>query len=383
MFLIVGAGLSGAVVARDIAERLNKEVLVIDKRHHIGGNCYDYRDEETGILMNMYGAHIFHTSSERVWLYVQRFAKWKRWDHQVVSKLDNNMIVPFPVNITTVNKIFNESIQNETEMIEWLKNECVTNDTPIHSADVAKSRIGVRLYDILVKDYTFKQWGKYPEELAPSVLARIPYRTNTDARYFTDKYQALPAEGYTKFFESLLDHKNIKIICGQDFFKNGWKQRAEESNEFEAIIYTGPIDQYFSDKNEEKLEYRSINFQIERPDVCGAFYQINSVVNYPSLSVPWTRIVEYKHFLEQQVQSPKTIIVKEITTNEGEPYYPVPNERNQQLYERYRLLAQKEERVKSVYFLGRLANYKYFNMDQAILNALEFVDRLELNMRTT
>ena len=233
---------------------------------------------------------------------------------------------------------------------------------------MAKSRIGETLYEKLIKDYTFKQWNKYPSELNKSVLERIPIRPNFDTRYFNDKYQALPEKGYTHFFEKILENKNIEVKLNCDYF-----DFIKDNNNFEYTIFTGPIDSYFNDY--EKLEYRSIDFKLNVIKNMN-YYQPNSVVNYPQNDVEFTRIVEYKHFLNQK--SNDTVIVSETTNDKGEPYYPVPNEKNLNLYEKYKKLA-KEEENKNVFFIGRLANYKYFNMDQAILNSLDFFDNELIN----
>ena len=362
--LVVGAGLSGAVIANCFAEQLNKKVLVIDSRDHIGGNCYDYIDTKTNILMNKYGAHLFHTNSEKVWTFVNKFSEWVRWDHTVVGFVDNK-IVPIPVNINTVNILCNQNIQTQDEMNEWLNDVQIKYDKITNGEEMAKSRVGTELYEKIFKEYTFKQWNKYPEELNASVLARIPIRNNHDNRYFSDKYQALPKYGYTKFIENILSHSNISIKLNIDFFNI-----KETINPNTIIIYTGPIDKYFQSLNLPKLEYRSIDF-VEEVYLNHGYYQSNSVVNYPSKNENFTRIVEYKHFLNQQ--SPHTIIVKEFANDIGEPYYPVPNEKNINLYDTYAKMA-KEEESKNIFFVGRLANYKYFNMDEAINNALDFYE---------
>tara|TARA_A100001015_G_scaffold213363_1_gene239310 strand:+ start:352 stop:1491 length:1140 start_codon:yes stop_codon:yes gene_type:complete len=371
-YLIVGCGLSGAVLAERIASQLQKRVLIIESRNHIGGNCYDYRDPETGILLNQYGAHLFHTNSERVWNYVTRFDTWKRWEHTVLSKVDNQF-VSIPVNITTINKLCGETLQTQTDVEEWLQEHQKSYETIENSEQMAKSRIGSVLYDKLIKHYTYKQWKKYPNELKPSVLARIPVRPNFDTRYFSDKYQALPKDGYTEFFKKLLDHPLITIQLETDFFD----YRKEHQNMLATIpiIYTGPIDRYFQDKGYEPLEYRSIEFTTMRYYDMN-YYQPNSVVNYPEADVPFTRIVEYKHFLNQS--SPHTIIVSEVTNDTGEPYYPVPNTKNLELYKKYQQLAECEP---NVWFVGRLANYKYFNMDQAIENALVFFEKTLITIK--
>jgi UDP-galactopyranose mutase len=363
--LIVGCGISAAVIAERLANKLKKKVLIIEKRDHIAGNIYDYIDKDTNIRMSKYGAHLFHTNNERVWEYIQNFSKWIRWDHQVIGNVDNKL-VNIPVNINTVNALCNENIQNTEEMNTWLNKNQVKYKNIDNSEKMGKSRVGKILYDKIFKDYTFKQWDKYPEELDPSVLGRIGVKNDFDNRYFTDKYQVLPEKGYTEFVKNILKSPNIKVMLNtdyHDFIKN------KSITDFKHIIYTGPIDKFYEKKKLEKLEYRSINFIIEKYKNMN-FYQTNSVVNYPQNNVPYTRIVEYKHFLNQK--SKDTVVVKEITTDKGEPYYPVPTKRNMELFEKYKELSLNE---KNIHFLGRLANYKYFNMDQSILNALEYFDK--------
>jgi UDP-galactopyranose mutase len=364
MFLVVGCGLSGAVIAERIANCLNQKVIIIEKLNHIAGNCYDYIDEETGILCNKYGLHLFHTNNERVWNYINNFDKWIRWEHKVLSYIDNKFI-NIPVNITTVNELCNTHIKNTDEMNEWLNNNQIKFDEINNSEEMALSRIGKTLYEKLIKDYTFKQWNKYPIELDKSVLERIPIRNNFDTRYFNDKYQVIPHKGYTHFIQQLLNNPLISIKLNTDFdeFK-----KYNDLSIFNKIIYTGPIDKYFSSYNYEKLEYRSIHF-IKEVYKNTNYYQPNSVINYPESIYDFTRIVEYKHILNQK--SNHTIIFKEITNDFGEPFYPVPTKRNQDIYLKYKELADNE---KNIYFVGRLANYKYFNMDEAIFNSLTIAD---------
>ena len=359
--LIVGCGLSGVVIAEQLASIHNKKVLIIDKREHVGGNCYDYIDEYTNIRVSKYGAHLFHTNNERVWNYVNEFDKWIRWDHKVIGKIENQY-VPIPVNITTVNSLCDQMIKNEKEMDTWLKEKQIVYEEITNSEQVAKSRVGEVLYNKIFKDYTYKQWNKYPEELKPEVLSRIPIRNNFDDRYFSDRFQALPHKGYTHFFNKLINHPLISVCMNMDFTDiKGYENK--------IVIYTGPIDEYFSSVGYERLEYRSIDFVIETYKNMN-YYQPNSVVNYPGKEVDFTRIVEYKHFLNQT--SPHTTIVKEYSKSDGEPFYPVPTENNIELYEKYRELAKNE---KNIHFLGRLASYKYFNMDEAILSALEYFEK--------
>lgn len=365
--LIIGAGISGSVLAERYAS-IGKQVLIIEKRDHIAGNCYDYYDNN-GILTSQYGAHLFHTNDHGVWGYVNQFAEWYPWEHKVLAKVDHHL-VPIPVNITTVNKLFDENISTEEEMQQWLSTNRITYEAPKNGEEAVLNRVGEVLYDKMFKHYTKKQWDKYPAELHASVLERIPVRDNYDDRYFSDVHQALPKGGYTKMFEKILDHPNITVLLNTDYF-----EIQEQISGYEKLFYTGPIDRFFqfNENLTEKLEYRSINFV--REEVEQEFFQQNSVINYPGKEVDFTRIVEYKHFGNQQ--SPKTSIVKEFTVDQGEPYYPVPNEKNQEIYAKYK---KEADRLVDVHFVGRLANYKYFNMDQAFRNALDLFENLELKI---
>ena len=362
--LIIGAGISGATLAERYANA-GKKVLIIEKRDHIAGNCYDHYDQN-GILVSKYGAHLFHTNDDEVWEYVNRFAEWYPWEHRVIARVDGKT-VPIPVNISTVNILFDEKLQTEDDMKQWLEQNRISFDQPTNGEEAVLNRVGPVLYDKMFKHYTKKQWDKYPAELHASVLERIPVRSNYDDRYFSDKYQALPKGGYTKVFESMLDHPNITVLLNTDYF-----DVKDQYEGYEKLFYTGPVDRFFEFEEEltEKLEYRSINFVTEHIDA--EYYQENSVVNYPGREVDFTRIVEYKHFGNQK--SDKTSIVKEYTVDEGDPYYPVPNEKNQLIYEKYKA---KADQLTDVYFVGRLANYKYFNMDQAFKNALDLYKTLE------
>lgn len=366
--LIVGAGLSGAVVAQRYAEEFPQlKITIIDKRNHIGGNCYDYIDEETGIRVNKYGVHLFHTNNQRVWNYLQRFSHWTRWDHFVLGYV-NHQYVPIPVGIRTVNMLFNESLSNENEMNEWLKiNQIHISTDPKNSEEMALSRVGQNLYEKIFLPYTLKQWDKHPKDMDSEVTARIPVRNNFDERYFTDKYQALPTDGYTKIFENMLNYPNIKILLGVDFFD-------VKINAKKKIFYTGPIDSFLkiSDQYLEPLEYRSLRFERKVFYNHPGYAQPCSQVNFPSLDYPYTRIIEYKWLLNQK--SKHTVIFKEFSDSKGEPYYPVPNVINKDRYKNMQLQFLNMEKNNKIVFLGRLANYKYFNMDEAILNALKVSD---------
>jgi len=381
--LIVGAGLSGAVIAERCSKELGMTSLVLDVRDHIGGNCYDFV-EEHGIRTSKYGAHLFHTKYERVWDYVKSFSEWVPFDHRVKGMVPDKdgvkKLVPIPPTQETVNTLFKENIASEEEMQSWYDTQRVPppSGEPTNGEEAALSRVGPLLYERIFKHYTKKQWDKYPAELDASVLMRLPCRTSTDDRYFSDEWQALPRRGYTRIFENmLLQDPNITLRLNVDFFK----ARAEKQlPEYGMLVYTGPIDAYFAQQGMPKLEYRSIRFEEEWvPEPEGGFFQEAMVVNHPSADVPFTRIVEYKHIPIQpkavkEGEVAGTLIAREYSTADGDPYYPVPNPANRALYEKYRALAEAES---DVCFVGRLASYKYFNMDQAILNALEIYDNLK------
>eukprot|EP00542_Grammatophora_oceanica_P018017 CAMPEP_0194047776 /NCGR_PEP_ID=MMETSP0009_2-20130614/25484_1 /TAXON_ID=210454 /ORGANISM="Grammatophora oceanica, Strain CCMP 410" /LENGTH=617 /DNA_ID=CAMNT_0038693485 /DNA_START=102 /DNA_END=1955 /DNA_ORIENTATION=+ len=362
---IVGAGLSGAIIAERYANERGQTSLILERRDHIGGNCYDYIDEETGIRVSKYGAHLFHTYYERVWEYVQKWSDWTPYEHEVVA-LINDKHVPVPVNIDTVNALFDLNIKDSKEMDEWLAKEQVKpahGGEPANSEEMAMSRVGKRLYELIFHPYTIKQWAKEPRELGPEVTARIPVRNNHDPRYFADPHQALPTNGYTAIFEKMFENPMLTIKTNTDYFE------VKDSLNCGKLYYTGPIDRYFADQGLEKLEYRSLDF--EREVVKNVdFFQPKGVVNHPNASRTYTRIVEYKHFLEQK--SDHTILFYEHSKDDGEPYYPVPNPTNQDLFTKYKQMAEEEV---SVSFVGRLANYKYFNMDQTIENALALFDK--------
>lgn len=363
--VIIGAGISGATLAERYAVQKNKRVLVIEQKNHIGGNCFDYINDD-GILISKYGAHLFHTNDEVVWDYVNRFSDWYPYEHKVLSVVDGKL-VPVPVNIDTVNALFGLEIKTEQEMEAWLSENTEKIENPTNSEESALRRVGKKLYEKMFKNYTKKQWDMWPVELEASVMDRIPVRTNHDDRYFSDKYQALPKDGYTKIFENMLNHPNITVQLN-----TGYEDIKESIKDYEKLFFTGPIDQFFDYKFGDKLQYRSIRFEFETHDQ--EVFQQNSVINYPSLDYPYTRIVEYKHFTGQK--HPKTTISKEYSSWEGEPYYPVPTERNRQVYAKYQAEALKLEK-QGIYFVGRLANYKYFNMDQAFKNALDLYTKLE------
>lgn len=356
--LIIGAGISGLTLAERFANELNREVLVLEKRDHIGGNCYDYYNAD-GILVPKYGPHFFHTDDEEVWRYVNQFSEWTPYEHRVLSNIDGETLVPVPVNISTVNTLFGTSIHTPEEMRQWLEQNTEKFENPKNSEEAAMRRVGKELYEKMFKHYTKKQWDMWPYELGPEVMDRIPVRDNYDDRYFTDMYQAMPRQGYTKLFENMIANHNITIKTNTEFSPENY-----DFSEFEYVFYTGRIDTFFGNKYGEHLQYRSLRFETETLDQ--EYYQSTTTVNYPNTET-FTRITEPKHSTGQKHN--KTVIIKEYSTWEGEPYYPVPSNENKLLFARYQAEAKKLEE-KKIYFVGRLAEYKYFNMDQAFKNAL-------------
>ncbi len=361
--VIVGAGISGLTLAERYASA-GKKVLVVEKHDHIGGNCYDFINQ-AGILVSKYGPHYFHTNDEGVWKYVNNFSLWHPYEHRVIGHYQGKTF-PIPVNRNTINILCNETLQNENDVEHWLAEHAVPIEHPKNAEEAVLARMGPDLYEYIFKGYTTKQWGKSPEELFPEVTNRIPIRTNTDDRYFTDQYQAMPAKGYTALFEAMIQGDRIDILLGTE-----WSDIKNEVISFQKLFFTGKIDQYF-DHMHGILEYRSLRFEFETLNQ--EWYQLKAQENYPSLDVPYTRIVEYKRATGQI--HPQTTISREYSTDEGEPYYPVPSERNRIIYAQYQAAAEQLEDA-GIYFVGRLANYKYFNMDQAFRNALDMFSSLE------
>jgi len=364
-YIVVGAGISGATIAERIANVLEKEVLVIEKRNHVGGNCHDFYNKER-ILVPLYGPHFFHTNDEKVWKYVSQFTKWRKYKHQVLA-LVKGRLVPVPVNINTINILFKENLKSKSEMLHWLEKEAIRTKKPNNSKEVALGLVGKRLYKMIFENYTKKQWGKDPEELKPEVLARIPINLSFNNYYFKDKHQTMPIPNYTSIFRKMLSSRKIKVILNQDYYNI-----KKDINPKAKIFFTGRIDNFFQDIY-GKLEYRSLNFEYQTLKL--EKFQISTQVNYPEKEYPWTRITEPKHATGQK--SKYTTIIYEYPSQKGEPYYPLLSEKNIKLYEKYRKEALNIETKEKVYFLGRLADYKYFNMDQAFKNALDFFEKIK------
>lgn len=357
-YLIVGAGFAGSVLAERLARVSNKKVLIIDKRPHIAGNAYDHYNEE-GILVHKYGPHIFHTNSKDVFEYLGQFTEWRPYEHRVLASVDGQQ-VPMPINLDTINKLYGLSLTS-FELDKWFESVAEKVETIRTSEDVVVSKVGRELYEKFFKNYTRKQWGMDPSELDKSVTSRVPTRTNRDDRYFTDTYQAMPLHGFTKMFEKMLDHPNIKIMLNTDYHE------ILDVIPFKEMIFTGPVDEYFDFKY-GKLPYRSLEFKHET--VNKEVFQPVAVVNYPNEQL-YTRVTEFKYLTGQQ--HPKTSLVYEFPRAEGDPYYPVPKPENAELYNKYKKLA---EATPNVHFVGRLATYKYYNMDQVVAQALTLHKKL-------
>ena len=351
-YLIVGAGFAGSVLAERLAAGSDKKVLLCDKRPHIGGNAYDHYNE-AGILVHKYGPHIFHTNSREVFEYLSRFTEWRPYQHRVKASVDGQ-IVPIPINLDTINSLYGLSLTS-FEVEEFFKKVAEPVDRVKTSEDVVVSKVGRELYEKFFRNYTRKQWGLDPSELDASVTSRVPTRTNRDDRYFTDTYQAMPLHGFTRMFENMLDHPNIKVMLNCDY------REIEKEIPFAEMIYTGPVDAYF-DYCYGQLPYRSLEFKHETHDM--PVYQSAPVVNYPNEQL-YTRVTEFKYLTGQEHS--KTSIVFEFPKATGDAYYPVPRKENAELYAKYKALA---DRTPKVNFVGRLATYKYYNMDQIVAQAL-------------
>jgi len=357
-YLIVGAGFAGAVLAERLAQGSGKRVLICDRRPHIGGNAYDHYNDD-GILVHKYGPHIFHTNSAAVFDYLSRFTAWRPYEHRVLASVDGQQ-VPIPINLDTVNRLYGLSLTS-FELEAFFAKVAEKVERVETSEHVVVSKVGRELYEKFFRGYTRKQWGLDPSELDASVTARVPTRTNRDDRYFTDTYQAMPLHGYTRMFERMLAHPNIKVLLNTDY------REIADLIPWHEMIYTGPIDAYF-DYAFGKLPYRSLEFRHETLPAAQA--QAVGTVNYPNEQA-YTRVTEFKHLTGQG--HAKTSVVYEYPRAEGDPYYPVPRPENAALYERYRELTKAQSRV---HFVGRLATYRYYNMDQVVAQALKLYSDL-------
>ena len=359
-YLMVGAGLFGAVFAHEAALK-GKKVKIIEKRNHIAGNIYTR--EEEGIQVHQYGAHIFHTSDKEIWDYVNQFAEFNRYTNSPVANYKDE-IYNLPFNMNTFNKLWGVVTPAEAQAKIDEQRAVLNGKTPENLEEQAISLVGTDIYEKLIKDYTEKQWGKPTTELPAFIIRRLPVRLTYDNNYFNDTYQGIPIGGYTQIVEKMLDHENIDVETNVDFFTN----KEQYLKDFPKIVFTGMIDEFFDYKLGE-LEYRSLRFESEILDMEN--YQGNAVVNYTDADTPYTRIIEHKHF--EFGSQAKTIITKEHskTWEKGdEPYYPVNNDRNNHLYKSYKKLADEQG---NVIFGGRLGHYRYYDMHQVIRAALQCV----------
>ena len=358
-YLIVGAGFAGSVLAERLANIAGKKVLIVDKRNHLGGNTYDHFDKD-GLLVHKYGPHIFHTNSREVYDYLGQFTAWRPYEHRVLASVDG-MLVPIPINLNTINALYGLNLSS-SEVDQFLQSKAEKKDRILTSEDVVVNKVGRELYEKFFRGYTKKQWNLDPSELDASVAARIPTRSNRDDRYFTDTYQAMPQYGYSKLFENMLSHPNIKVMLNTDY------KEIEDVIPYKNMIYTGPIDYYF-DYCYGKLPYRSIEFVFETYET--EKFQSTGTINFPN-EHPYTRVTEFKYLTGQK--HPKTTVVYEHPRMEGDPYYPVPRAENAELYKKYQLLTGELE---NVFFTGRLATYKYYNMDQVVAQSLTLFKRIQ------
>jgi UDP-galactopyranose mutase len=357
--LVVGAGFAGSVLAERLANVLGQRVLVVDKRPHIGGNAYD-RHDDAGILIHPYGPHIFHTNSADIFEYLSQFTEWRPYQHRVLASVDGQQL-PMPINLDTINRLYGLNLTS-FEMQGWLDSVAEKMERVETSEDAVVSKVGRDLYNKFFRGYTRKQWGLDPSELDASVTARIPTRTNRDDRYFADTYQAMPKHGYTRMFEKMLGHPNIKLMLNTDY------REIVDLLPWKHMVYSGPIDAFFSHRH-GMLPYRSLEFR--HVNIAREQFQPVGTVNYPN-DYGYTRISEFKHLTGQQHAS--TSIVYEYPRAEGDPYYPVPRAENAAIYKRYE---EDAEQLTNVTFVGRLATYKYYNMDQVVGQALAAFKRLQ------
>ena len=357
-YLIVGAGFDGSVLDERLANVSEKKVLIVDQRDHIGGNAYDYYNKD-GILIHKYGPHIFHTNSRKVFDYLSQFTTWRPYEHRVLASVDGQL-VPIPINLNTINKLYSLQL-NSSEVEAFFESRAEKICRIVTSEDFVVSKVGRELYEKFFKGYTRKQWDLDPSELDASVSARVPTRTNRDDRYFTDTYQSMPSQGYTRMFQKMLSHPNIKIMLNTDY------KDIVDVIPYKNMIYTGPIDSYFN-YCYGRLPYRSIEFRFETHDV--EYFQSTGTINFPN-EHPYTRITEFKYLTGQKHH--KTSIVYEYPQAEGDPYYPIPRPENAEIYKKYQSLANA---MTNTYFTGRLATYKYYNMDQVIAQSLTLFEKI-------
>ncbi|CAN5786452.1 UDP-galactopyranose mutase [soil metagenome] len=352
-YLIVGAGFAGATIAERLASDDGKKILICDRRPHIAGNAFDHYDE-SGVLVHKYGPHIFHTNAKDVYDYLSRFTDWRPYQHRVLARVDGQL--PIPINLNTINQMYGTNFTS-FQLEEFFQSLAEPRAQIRTSEDVIVSKVGRELYEKFFRNYTRKQWGLDPSELDAAVTARLPVRTNRDDRYFTDTYQVMPLHGYTRMFERMLTHPNIKILINADY------REVRDMIPHREVVFTGPIDEFF-DYRFGRLPYRSLEFKFETHNT--PVVQEGPVINYPNENA-YTRVTEVKYLTGQE--HAKSTVVYEFPKAEGDPYYPIPRPENQALYRKYQALAMQTQ---GVHFLGRLGTYKYSNMDQCVAQALAY-----------
>ena len=365
-WMVVGAGFAGAILAERLANEREDRVLVIDRRNHVAGNAHDHFDA-AGLLVHRYGPHIFHTNSPAVFAHLSRFTDWRPYEHRVLAEVRSPatgavMRVPIPINLDTINRLYGLSL-TEAEVEAWMEARAETPEAIRTSEDVVVAKVGRELYELFFRGYTRKQWALDPSELDRSVTARVPTRTDRDDRYFTDRFQAMPRDGYTAMFRRILEHPNITLRTGMEFAE------ARRRFPFRRLVWTGPVDEFFGFRF-GKLPYRSLRFRHETLDTEWALP--TGTVNHPEEATPYTRVSEFKWMTGQA--HPKTSITYEYPSAEGDPYYPIPRPENAALYKRYEALADAEA---DTWFVGRLATYRYYNMDQVVGQALAAFERIQ------
>ena len=361
-WMIVGAGFAGSVLAERIASQRKESVIIVDRRQHIAGNAFDaYNDD--GLLIHKYGPHIFHTNAESIFSYLSQFTKWRPYEHRVLAHVDDKLL-PIPINLDTVNNLYGLSLDSEGLEAFFQKNAEPVDEVRT-SEDVIVGRVGRDLYNKFFRDYTRKQWGLDPSQLDKSVTSRVPVRTDRDDRYFGDKFQYMPLNGYTAMFDKILDHPRISVLLQTDY------RDVRDIIPHRRLIFTGPVDEYF-DFCHGKLPYRSLRFNHVTLDT--EWHQPVAVINYPQTEA-YTRVTEYKHLTGQK--HAKTSLTYEYPSDIGDPYYPVPRPENQALFKRYESMARAQ---KNVWFVGRLATYRYYNMDQVVGQALSTFQKIETSL---
>ena len=361
-WMIVGAGFAGSVLAERIASQRKESVIIVDRRQHIAGNAFDaYNDD--GLLIHKYGPHIFHTNAESIFSYLSQFTKWRPYEHRVLAHVDDKLL-PIPINLDTVNNLYGLSLDSEGLEAFFQKNAEPVDEVRT-SEDVIVGRVGRDLYNKFFRDYTRKQWGLDPSQLDKSVTSRVPVRTDRDDRYFGDKFQYMPRNGYTAMFDKILDNPRISVLLQTDY------RDVRDIIPHRRLIFTGPVDEYF-DFCHGKLPYRSLRFNHVTLDT--EWHQPVAVINYPQTEA-YTRVTEYKHLTGQK--HAKTSLTYEYPTDVGDPYYPVPRPENQALFKRYESMARAQ---KNVWFVGRLATYRYYNMDQVVGQALSTFQKIETSL---